>query len=384
MCTTRDKAALDTLGGGPAVMAALGVSQLEGVPTGDLARRRDAYGENTFPEKPLKAYWEFVKDALQASFPCFPPRASSSSPLRRCPAQQMRQERAGVRLSYLRMAAVAQDPTLIILIVAACLSLGAELSQDPVEGWHDGTSILFSVLVVVNVASYNDFTQSRQFAALNAEKRNVAVSAVRDGRRVKVSIYDLVVGDIVELATGDAIPADGLLVSGQKLVADESSMTGESEPMAKDPAGAPFLLSGCKVTEGSGAMVVVAVGLNTEWGRIMAVTSEDNDEETPLQNRLDKVATSIGKVGTVVAIVVFAVLCGRNLSDDPESSGSGAWYRIVIDAFIVGVTIVVVAVPARAHKPSVRFWRRPPALLSPPASPVPPPFFPCRKAFRWQ
>ncbi len=87
-------------------------------------------------------------------------------------------------------------------------------------------------------------------------------------------------------------------------------------------------------------MVVTSVGLNTERGRIMAVTSEDNDEETPLQLRLDGVATGIGKIGTGVAVIVFLVLFIRN-----ATSGSGKWYTHLIDAFIIAVTIIVVAVP---------------------------------------
>jgi len=72
------------------------------------------------------------------------------------------------------------------------------------------------------------------------------VAVVRDSLRKKVSVYDLVVGDVVLLAVGDQIPADGLLSSGQGLMVDESTMTGESEPIRKDAASATFLLSGCK------------------------------------------------------------------------------------------------------------------------------------------
>lgn len=87
-------------------------------------------------------------------------------------------------------------------------------------------------------------------------------------------------------------------------------------------------------------MVVTAVGLNTEWGRIMAVTSEDNEEDTPLQERLDSVASGIGKAGIVIGIVMFVTLLVRGLT-----TGSGTWYKALIDSFIVGITIVVVAVP---------------------------------------
>jgi magnesium-transporting ATPase (P-type) len=83
-------------------------------------------------------------------------------------------------------------------------------------------------------------------------------------------------------------------------------MTGESDPVKKD-SNQPFLLSGCKVEDGQGTMLVTGVGTHTEWGQVMAAISHDNGEETPLQVRLNGVATFIGKVGLSVAILVFII-----------------------------------------------------------------------------
>lgn len=152
-----------------------------------------------------------------------------------------------------RATQAAQDGTLIVLVIAAVLSLIAGalppqidslriavapfalrsvltpplcgpcspptgLIENAEEGWHDGTAILFAVLLVINVSAYNDYNQSLQFRALNADKKNIPINVIRDGCRKKVSVYDLVVGDIVFLAVGDQIPADGLVVSAQALV----------------------------------------------------------------------------------------------------------------------------------------------------------------------
>jgi Ca2+-transporting ATPase len=288
--------ALEVLGGVKAVIAALDVEPSKGLPTSGVDARRERFGANRFPEVPPRSFWSFVWDAMQ-------------------------------------------DMTLVVLALAAGVSF-VGLITDPHDGWHDGVAILFAIGICVFVAAYNDYSQSLQFRALNADKRNIQINVLRDGHRNKVSVYDLVVGDIVVLGVGDQIPADGLLLAGQSVISDESAMTGESDPMKKDPARKPFLLSGCKITEGYGEMMVVAVGMNTEWGRIMAVTSEENDEETPLQMRLDGVATGIGKVGTLVAFIVFVVLFIRD-----ATSGSGTWWNQLIAAFIVGVTIIVVAVP---------------------------------------
>ena len=296
LCGGRDVEALDALGGVPAVLRLVDVVPAKGLGSVEVAQRRERFGANTFPEPPARSFFSFLWDA-------------------------------------------AQDIPMLVLAVAAGLSF-VELITDRTSGWHDGVAILIAISLCIFVSSWNDYSQSLQFRALNADKRNITVQVLREGRRQGVSVFDLVVGDIAVLATGDHIPADGLLLDGQAVVVDESAMTGESDPMKKNPSSKPFMLAGCKVMEGYGTMVVTAVGLNTEWGRIMAVTSEDNDEETPLQQRLDNVVTGIGKVGTAVAVGVFVVLFAREMA-----TGSGKWYNHLIGSFIVGVTIIVVAVP---------------------------------------
>lgn len=119
---------------------------------------------------------------------------------------------------------------------------------------------------------------------------------LRDGRRIQVSIFDIVVGDVVVLKLGDQIPADGLFLSGHSLQVDESSMTGESDHVELNTTENPFLLSGTKVVDGYGQMLVTSVGMDTAWGEMMSSISRDSEEQTPLQVRLNKLTTSIGKV----------------------------------------------------------------------------------------
>ncbi|XP_022842824.1 calcium-transporting ATPase 8, plasma membrane-type-like isoform X2 [Olea europaea var. sylvestris] len=201
----------------------------------------------------------------------------------------------------------------------------------------------------------SDYRQSLQFQNLNEEKQNIHMEVIRVGRRIKVSIFDIVVGDVVPLKIGDQVPADGILITGHSLAIDESSMTGESKIVRKDPK-APFLMSGCKVADGYGTMLVTSVGINTEWGLLMASISEDNGEETPLQVRLNGVATFIGIVGLAVAVVVLFVLVIRFFTGKTENPGGSVQFQAgktsvsdAIDGFIkiftVAVTIVVVAVP---------------------------------------
>ncbi|URD91695.1 calcium-transporting ATPase 9, plasma membrane-type-like, partial [Musa troglodytarum] len=179
----------------------------------------------------------------------------------------------------------------------------------------------------------SDYRQSLQFQNLNEEKRNIQLEVTRGSRRIKVSIFDLVVGDVVPLKIGDQVPADGVLITGHSLAIDESSMTGESKIVHKDKKD-PFFMSGCKVADGYGTMLVTAVGINTEWGLLMASISEDAGEETPLQVRLNGVATFIGIVGLTVAA---AVLVGQ--------TGTKTAINGAIKILTVAVIIVVVVVP---------------------------------------
>ncbi|CAL9769376.1 unnamed protein product [Musa acuminata subsp. burmannicoides] len=249
-----------------------------------------------------------------------------------------------------------QDLTLIILMVAAVISLVLGIKTEGLsEGWYDGGSIAFAVILVVLVTAVSDYRQSLQFQCLNEEKRNIHLEVTRSGRRMEISIFDIVVGDIVPLKIGDQVPADGILIDGHSLAIDESSMTGEAKIVHKDQK-APFLMSGCKVADGFGTMLVIAVGTNTEWGMLMANISEDNGEETPLQVRLNGVATLIGTVGLTVAAAVLIVLWARYFTGHTKNPDGTAQFirgltsaKAAIDGAVkiltIAVTIVVVAVP---------------------------------------
>ncbi|KAJ4709208.1 Calcium-transporting ATPase [Melia azedarach] len=279
----------------------------------DLLKRRSAFGSNTYPQKKGRSFWRFLWEAWQ-------------------------------------------DLTLIILMVAAVASLALGIKTEGIkEGWYDGGSIAFAVILVIVVTAISDYRQSLQFQNLNDEKRNIHLEVIRGGRRVEISIYDIVVGDVVPLNIGDQVPADGVVISGHSLAIDESSMTGESKIVHKDSKD-PFLMSGCKVADGSGTMLVTSVGTNTEWGLLMASISEDTGEETPLQVRLNGVATFIGIVGLAVAFIVLVVLLARYFTGHTENADGSAQFKAgktkvgdAIDGAIkiltVAVTIVVVAVP---------------------------------------
>ncbi|KAL1371901.1 calcium-transporting ATPase 10, plasma membrane-type isoform X1 [Arachis duranensis] len=279
----------------------------------DLSRRTKAFGSNNYPRKKGRSFLMFVWDACK-------------------------------------------DLTLIILMVAAAASLVLGIKSEGIkEGWYDGGSIAFAVILVIVVTAISDYKQSLQFRDLNEEKRNIRLEVIRGGRRVEISIYDIVVGDVIPLNIGDQVPADGILIVGHSLAVDESSMTGESNIVEKNSKN-PILISGCKVADGNGLMLVTAVGINTEWGLLMANISEDNGEETPLQVRLNGLATFIGIIGLSVAVIVLVVLLARYFSGHSRNPDGSVQFTAgktklstAIDGAIkivtVAVTIVVVAVP---------------------------------------
>ncbi|XP_068332898.1 calcium-transporting ATPase 1-like [Pyrus communis] len=304
----RDVKKLKSHGGVETITDKLGTSSINGISTSEkmLHKRKEIYGVNKFAEKPSRGFLVYVWEALQ-------------------------------------------DTTLMILAFCALVSLLVGIMT---EGWpkgaHDGLGIVASILLVVFVTATSDYKQSLQFKDLEKEKKKITVQVTRDGFRQKLSIYELLPGDIVHLSIGDLVPADGLFVSGFSVLINESSLTGESEPVKVNSTN-PFLLSGTKVQDGSCKMLVTTVGMRTQWGKLMTTLSEGGDDETPLQVKLNGVATIIGKIGLFFAVVTFSVLVqglfSRKLQEGSHLIWSGDDALEILEYFAIAVTIVVVAVP---------------------------------------
>jgi Ca2+-transporting ATPase len=226
--------------------------------------------------------------------------------------------------------------------------LESTMSKHKETGWVSGTAILFAVLLVSTVTSLNNWSKERQFRKLEATDRSM-VSVTRDGALLEVDVVDVVVGDIVGIRTGDLICADGVFIEGSNLSCDESAMTGESLAVKKSEAK-PFFLSGTKAIEGEGKMVVTSVGVHTEIGRIKSsIDEESGDTQTPLEEKLEQMAKDIGKVGLVVAVMTVIVSVIWWLVSNMRKPKIERFTRDenlkLIDFFILGVTILVVAIP---------------------------------------
>ncbi|NP_001087020.1 plasma membrane calcium ATPase 3 [Xenopus laevis] len=239
----------------------LKTSPTEGLPgtVADLEKRREIFGQNFIPPKKPKTFLQLVWEALQ-------------------------------------------DVTLIILEIAAIISLGLSFYRPPggetegcggtaagaedegeaEAGWIEGAAILLSVVCVVLVTAFNDWSKEKQFRGLQSRiEQEQKFTVVRGSQVIQIPVAEMVVGDIAQVKYGDLLPTDGIFIQGNDLKIDESSLTGESDQVRKSIDKDPMLLSGTHVMEGSGRMLVTAVGVNSQTGIIFTLlgASEVEDEK---------------------------------------------------------------------------------------------------------
>ncbi|CAG9321505.1 unnamed protein product [Blepharisma stoltei] len=243
-----------------------------------------------------------------------------------------------------------EDTTLRILIAAALVSLVVGIWEDPEEGWLEGVAILVAVVIVVLVTSVNNWIKEKQFRKLNEEAQERLVTVFRakgNNKEDQISVFKLLVGDVIKIGAGDILPVDAIVVHSNQLVLNESSVTGESKPLKKgyDHGETPFLISGSQVEEGSGTALVVAVGKHSFQGKNRELMQQEDESETPLQMKLNRIASGIGKVGLIVALLTFGVLIIYLVVHTVENGWTDDSWSKLISSFIIAITIVVVAVP---------------------------------------
>ncbi|XP_066921379.1 plasma membrane calcium-transporting ATPase 1-like [Clytia hemisphaerica] len=309
----------------------------------NLEARQNVFGVNFIPPKPAKTFLQLVFEALE-------------------------------------------DTILRILIVAAIVSLVLGMVIESVEtGWIEGVAILVAVAVVSLVTAVNDWQKEKQFRQLQGKiDQEQTVDVIRGGNVVKIPSTDLVVGDLCNIQYGDLVPADGIIIQASDLKVDESSLTGESDIVKKTFEKDIGLLSGTHVMEGSGKFIVTAVGPNSQSGVIMMLLGagkkpdqangeteatentelmqdvdladgkeenaeeEEKKEQSILQNKLTRLAVSIGWLGVIAAVITTIVIIIR-FSVETYGIQKESWDNKhlinFLRAFIVGLTILVVAIP---------------------------------------
>ncbi|MCV2392858.1 cation-transporting P-type ATPase [Actinotalea sp. M2MS4P-6] len=247
--------------------------------------------------------------------------------------------------TWRRFLAALADPLVVLLLVAVVVAVAVWL----VEGAHGLPidALVIAAIVVANAVL--GLVQERRaegaveaLATLSAARATV----LRDGEPAEIPAREVVVGDVLLLAEGDRVAADGRLVTATALAVDEASLTGESTPVDKDPAAVPadtvlaeracLVLGGSPVLRGTGRAVVTATGADTETGRIAELLEHTAADPTPLQREMGRVGRSLGFAVAVIAVVVVIAVALTSPLRTPSDA---------VAVLLLGVSLAVAAVP---------------------------------------
>ena len=227
-----------------------------------------------------------------------------------------------------------KDLLVIILIAAAIISA--------ITGNLESTIIIIAVIVLNSILGTVQYVKAEK--SLDSLKKLSAPNAkvLRGGSLVEIPAYELVVGDIIHLETGDVVPSDARLIESYSLKANESALTGESESVEKSnkliksdsvALGDQFnmVFSSSLVTYGRGKAVVTTVGNGTELGKIADLISNTKERKTPLQVNMDNFSKNLSIIITVICVIVMGLSLYRG--------------ETVLDALLFAVALAVAAIP---------------------------------------
>ena len=252
-----------------------------------------------------------------------------------------------------------KDPMILMLLGAAFLSAATTVYQNVAQGANESYADLFIILFVVIVNTLLGILQENKAEqAIDALKEMTAATSkvLRDGQQITLKSEDLVVGDVIVLEAGDAVPADCRIIDNHSMKVEEAALTGESVPVNKildililnegtlDIALGDrknMLYSGSTIVYGRGAAVVVATGMDTEMGKIANALNEADDEKTPLQKKMAELSAVLTKIVIGISVFVFIFGIGRSIL----SGGSHDMVTVVLDTFIMAVALAVAAIP---------------------------------------
>lgn len=240
-----------------------------------------------------------------------------------------------------------KDVLIIVLIIAATISLGLSLF----EHGKVGTESLLIYAIVMAIALVGFFNEYRAEKTVASLKQMLAFSAKvrRDGHVTEIDAKDLVPGDILLLEEGQKVPADSRVIKSDELQINEASLTGESQPVHKKVDAIAqtvtlgdqtnMIFSGTYVSSGTGEAVIVGTGSNTEIGRIAELVEGVEQEETPMQRKLDALGKKLGIIVLVLCALVFIIV----LLFDKDLTGTTI--SRLIFAFTAAVALAVAAIP---------------------------------------
>ena len=279
-------------------------------------------------------------------------------------------------LSYLSFLKESLSDIMIIILLSVSLVqiiIGCTLTENIRTGWIDGTSIIMAVLIVVSVESLTNYKKDQKFYELSSIQGSTAnYKVIRNGEIVDMKSENILVGDIIYITAGEIMPADLLLLEGNKIKFDESNLTGESKFINKDiydncilqPKGeiSPIILSGTGCIEGNGKALIIAVGERSSKGKIRRLIDNSKEEKiTPLEEKLNILAKKIGIFALSSGLITFLCLTIRliiifisdyklykkrinNNIEDLEHPSKYIFSRMV-DNFLISMVIITIALP---------------------------------------
>lgn len=239
------------------------------------------------------------------------------------------------------------DPMILVLIAAAAVS--GVTSFYAGENFADVIIILAVVVINALLGMYQESKAEKAIEALQ-EMAAATSRVLRDGRIEQVKSEELVVGDVVLLEAGDAVPADGRIIECASMKIEEAALTGESVPVtkttdvlyageAKDvPLGdrKNMVYMGSTVVYGRGAAVICATGMDTEMGKIADALAQAQEGKTPLQIKL----TQLSKILTVLVLAICVIIFAVSLLRAGSLDG-----KVLLDTFMIAVSLAVAAIP---------------------------------------
>ena len=248
------------------------------------------------------------------------------------------------------------EPMTIILLVAAAVSAGLEIYEGMANGFEFPTDVVIILAVVLINAVLGVIQESKAEKAIEAlqEMSKAQSKVLRDGKQISIASEDLVIGDIIILEAGDAVPADARIIECASMKIEEAALTGESVPVDKkigalaenDKGDVPLgdrknmVFMGSTVVYGRGKAVITGTGMNTEMGKIADALSKAEEGKTPLQIKL----TQLSKILTYLVIGICVIVFGINIV---KSLIGNTQFDIgtVLDSFMLAVSLAVAAIP---------------------------------------
>ncbi len=255
---------------------------------------------------------------------------------------------------FKRIADAFKEPMLIILIIAAVITVAVNLVKLFTGGeadFFECAGIIAAIFLSVAITVVMEGKSAKAFEEISKLNEDTVVKVIRDGKTQMIPQKEVVAGDILCIATGDKIPADCRIIESNGIKTDESALTGESNPVKKsaefvcESAKTPvaerknMLYSGCFVTSGYGKAVVTAVGDKTEFGKIAAELSKTDESSTPLQIKMAKLGKIITILGGCAAGLVFIIQLIYAFMQ------SNLTFTNISDIFINSIVLIVASVP---------------------------------------